>query len=144
MMIPISVILPMLRKAAPYLLIVAALGAVWFHGRHSGVESERGKTLAAIVERDEARTAAENNYRQWEQSEAARARQSEAIRDMEQATADADARVRAAHRAEVERLAREHARVLADAQRRADALAERVRDLSVAETCHEAWLEVVR
>lgn len=143
-MIPIAGILPVLRKAAPYLLIVAAVCAVWFHGRHVGVKSESGKTAKAVAERDSARSVANHNFVQWQQEKEAHERQSLAIRDMEQAQADADARVRAAHRAEVARLERERARAVADANARADALAERVRDLSAAEACHEAWLEVVR
>jgi hypothetical protein len=43
----------------------------------------------------------------------------------------------------VARLERERARAVAEAQGRADALAERVRELSVAEACHEAMLEIV-
>lgn len=139
-----AVILPLLRKAAPYLLVLAAVGAVWFHGRHTGVVSERGKTVKAVAERDQALKTAKHNHDQWVQSDDARERMAEAVRQLKQDTSDADARVRAAHRAEMARLEREHARTVAEAQRRADALAERVRELSVAETCHEAMLEIVR
>ena len=139
-----SAIKPLLTKAAPYLLILAAIGAVWFHGRHSGVVSERGKTAEAVAERNTFRNLAEHNYQQYVQADEAQKRMAEAVRQLEQDSADAEARVTAAHRAELARVEREHARAVAEAQRRADALAERVRELSVAETCHEAMLEIVR
>jgi polyhydroxyalkanoate synthesis regulator phasin len=139
-----SAIKPLLTKAAPYLLILAAVGAVWFHGRHAGVVSESGNTAKAVAERDQALAVADHNYQQYVQADEARERVAEAVRQLEQDSADAEARVTAAHRAEMARVERERSRAVAEAQRRADALAERVRELSVAETCHEAMLEIVR
>lgn len=133
-----------LKRAWPVLLVVAVAGGVYLIGRSHGAAKWESKYDAAVVERDETRATAEHNYDQWEQCRDAHERQSEAIRKLERDTADADAAVRAAHRAEVARLERERVRAVADAQGRADALAERVRELSVAEACHEAMLEIVR
>ncbi len=134
--------LDIIKRAWPVLLVIAVAGGVYFLGRSHGASKWESKYDAAIVERDEASATAEHNYDQWEQCRDAHERQSEAIRNLKRDTADADAAVRAAHRAEVARLERERARAVAEAQGRADALAERVRELSVAEACHEAMLEI--
>jgi len=139
-----SAIKPLLTKAAPYLLILAAIGAVWFHGRHSGVVSERGKTAKAVAERNTFRNLAEHNYQQYVQADEAQKRMAAGLHQVEEEGARAEARLRAEHEAQLARVESDTARRVAEAQRRADALAERVRELSVAETCHEAMLEIVR
>lgn len=139
-----AVVLPLIKKFGPYVAVLLLLLGIYMVGRDHGSDRWEGKYDGMVAERDAALSLADHNYQQWIQADEARERMAGAVRQLEQDSVNAEARVTAAHRAELARVEREHARAVAEAQRRADALAERVRELSVAETCHEAMLEIVR
>ena len=137
-------VLAFLKKFGPYIAIALLLVGIYVGGVRHGSEKWKEKYNSAVAQRDRALETADHNYQQWVQSDEARERMAAAVRELESETADAEARVRAAHKAEIARLERENARNVADAQGRADALQERIRELSVGDSCHEAMLEIVK
>jgi biopolymer transport protein ExbB/TolQ len=139
-----ALILPMVKRYGPWVAVVLVLVGLYTLGRSHGAAKWKVRH-GDMVERynvcvDTAEHAADEVVR----LRAAIDSQNDAIARMEQDHSDHDAAVRAAH----DRVMRQQATAYERAMRRANTETEelrlRVRSMSVAEACHESWLELAQ
>jgi hypothetical protein len=111
-------------------------------GRSHGAARWHSKYDDAVFERDAAIDTAKYNADEVVKLGDAIDRHNEAIAKMERDHRDQLNGVLESHRVALARQATSYQRAIEERDRSAAELRERVRLLSVAETCHEAWLEV--
>jgi hypothetical protein len=140
----VTAIMLLLKRFGPYIAIALVIVGIWFHGRSTGAAKWKAKHAAVVSERDTAASVAEHNAAEVAKLTAAieRTAAAEAARQ-----AYAEERVRViekAYRAAVARQARESAEAIEEARRETADLRVMLNEMSVAEACHAAWLEVVQ
>lgn len=134
-MLPAWITIGMLKKAAPWVAGVLIIFAIYFIGYNRGTTKWHGKYDSVV-------TTARQNAAEVVKLEAAIEKQSAAVAALEQEGIAELERVEEAHKAALAGQAASYRRAIEQRDRDAAALRERVRLMSVAETCHEAWVEV--
>ena len=143
-MISWVVILPLLKKFGPWIAVLLLLVGIYSFGYSRGSSNWEGKYDSAIAERDIANTTAVHNGEEVVRLRVAVTAQNDSILKMQEDQSVADARVRAAHAAELRRQATSYQRAVDAARAESAGLQSRMALLTVAETCHEAWLEMAQ
>ena len=138
-MISWVVILPLLKKFGPWIAVLLLLVGIYAFGYSRGSARGEGKYHAAAAERDIANATATNNANEVTRLEAAIAAQNLAILKTQEDQSVADARVRAAHAAELQRQATSYQRAVESARAGTADLQRDLELLTVAEACHAAW-----
>jgi hypothetical protein len=139
-----AVILPLIKKSGPYILILVALFGLYRFGFSRGADKWESQYDHALEQRDMEHAAAVRAANELAVVKDALERQSNAIREMEEDHAAQLESVNRAHDAALRRQAEAHRRAELERYREAENLRERMRLMTVAEACHEAWLEVMR
>jgi len=138
------VILPLLKKFGPWIAVFLVVTGIYAFGYYRGSAKWEGKRNTAIEERNIAQATASHNAEEVVRLEEAITAQNADILKMQEDQSVADARVRAAHAAELQRQATSYQRAVDAARAESAGLQSRMALLTVAETCHEAWLELAQ
>lgn len=134
------------KKFGPWIAVALLLVGIYY----AGGSKWRVKHKAAIVARDAAivhRDAAVDRAALCavgaEQVRAALTKQNNALRELGQLAAEREAAVRLEGEVALRRQADAYRRALRDATEATADLRLRIEEMSVAEACHESWLEVM-
>ena len=143
-MISWVVILPLLKKFGPWIAVALLLFGIYAFGYSRGSDRWEGKRNTAIEERNIAQATASHNAEEVVRLEEAITAQNADILKMQEDQSVADARVRAAHAAELQRQATSYQRAVESARAGTADLQRDLELLTVAEACHAAWLEMAQ
>lgn len=135
--LPAWLTLTLLKKAAPWIAGALIVACIFLYGYSKGVSKWKGKYESANV-------SAQQNADEVDKLKAAVEEQNLSIEQWEKDKADELERVEQAHRTALARQASSYRRAIEQRDRDAAELRERVKLLTVAETCHEAWVEVTQ
>ncbi len=134
----------LLKKFGPYIAVVLIIFGVWMHGRSTGKNKWQGKYSTAAQEIKTLELEAVDCSAEVVILRAAIDAQNESIRIMGE---QHDERVATAREVADRILANQatvYQRRLREAASETRGLRDKMRTIGVAESCHEAWLEVLR
>lgn len=127
----------LIKPFAPWMAIALALLGIYAYGYHNGVSKWHDKYDAAVV-------ASEHNAAEADKLKTALEDQNRAIDTLKAEGDAALERVETAHSLALARQSASYQRAIDKRDRDAAALRERVKLMTVAETCHEAWVEMAK
>ena len=142
-MIPV-VWLALLKKFGPWIAVVLLLFGIYAFGHSRGAAKWKGNHAVAVEERNAARETATHNAEEVVRLEAAIDAQNAAIMEMERVQSEQMAQVRTAHDNARRRQATSYQRAVEAARASVADLQRDLELMTVAETCHAAWVEVAQ
>lgn len=139
-----ALILPYVKKLGPYIAVAAVIFGVWMHGRSTGAAKWKLKAHESAGKYEQAVEAGIHAEREIIKLREQIRRQNEAYAALEREGYERTQAIKEAHRMAMDAQIRASSQAMEDARRETDDLRVMVREMSVLEACHAAWLEVAR